>query len=57
MFQDVVTAKGTKVRECSIEKTGIEVRHCANQRCNTDFIAVCHMQGQIVLLNVLYYTM
>jgi len=43
---DVVIAKGTKVGECTIEKTAIEVRrNCANQRCNTDFTAMRHMQG------------
>jgi len=42
---DAIIAKGTKVGECTIEKTAIEVaRNCANQRCNTDFTAVRHMQ-------------
>jgi len=46
---DVVIVKGTKLRECTTEKTGIETRrHCANQSCNTEFTAVCHMQEQIM---------
>jgi len=45
---DVVIAKGTEVGECTTEKMCIEIwRHCANERCTTDFTAVRHMQGQI----------
>jgi len=46
---DVVIANGTKVGECTTEKTGIEIRrHCASHRCKTDFTAVRHVQGQLM---------
>ena len=57
---DVVIAKGTKLRECTTEKTGISTRrHCANQSTVVTLTllqyAICIARTNYVLLNVLYY--